>query len=387
MPTYTAEYLFDGSQIRKNAFISINENGVIEDLGQAQKEMNIDKHFPGLLMPGFINTHCHLELSHLKAKVDTGTGLLPFLSSVVQFRDVDQKEIDEAIAFNDNFMWENGIQACGDISNKADTFAVKESSPIRYYTFIEMFDLLQENLTDMFFGQYKEVFDACKETGGNKFSASPHAPYSVTPGMFNKINSLNSGTRTISIHNQETPHENAYFQDKTGDFTAFFKRLGFDDSAFSPINKDSIYYATENMDKKHRTLFVHNTTSQAKNIQDAKDWGNPYWATCPNANLYIENSLPNYQTFIDCDAKMTIGTDSLSSNWQLSVLEEIKTIQRYNSFIPVATLLQWSTKNGAEALGFDDKLGSFEKGKNPGLIHLSNFNGNSLQDCEVSRIK
>lgn len=387
MPTYTAEYLFDGSQIHKDAFIRCNENGEIEELGQAQKGMPCEKHFSGLLMPGFINTHCHLELSHLKGKVDTGTGLLPFLSNVVQFRDVDQEEIDHAIAYNNKYMWDNGIQACGDISNKADTFAVKEASPIRYYTFIEMFDLLQDNLTEMFFGQYKEVFDACKEIGGNKYSASPHAPYSVSQGMFAKINSLNSGNRTISIHNQETPHENAYFQNKTGDFTAFFKRLGFDDSNFSPIQKDSIYYATEQLDNKHKTLFVHNTTSNAQNIKDAQKWGDPYWATCPNANLYIENTLPDYQTFIDCNAKMTIGTDSLSSNWQLSVLEELKTIQRYNSFIPIETLLQWSTKNGAEALSFNDTLGTFEIGKTPGIIHLSNFDGNSIIECDVHRIK
>ncbi len=386
MPTYISEYLFDGSQLIKNAFLKCNEEGVIEEWGQAPKNSTGAKELSGLLMPGFINTHCHLELSHLKGKVDTGTGLLPFLSGVVNFRDVEQKEIDEAIVKHDHYMWEKGIQAVGDISNKTDTFSTKERSPIRYYTFVEMFDLLQDNLTEMFFGQYKEVFEACTEKGGNGFSASPHAPYSVSSGMFAKINSLNSGKRTISIHNQETPHENAYFQNKTGDFTAFFKRLGFDDTAFTPIQKDSIYYAMEKMDPSHRTLFVHNTTTSAKNILDATEWGNAYWATCPNANLYIENTLPDYETFLSSGAKVTIGTDSLSSNWQLSVLEELKTIQKYNSFIPLETLLQWSTINGAEALGFENELGSFETGKKPGLILLEHFKGSSLQQCQVKRL-
>jgi cytosine/adenosine deaminase-related metal-dependent hydrolase len=65
---------------------------------------------------------------------------------------------------------------------------------------------------------------------------------------------------------------------------------------------------------------------------------------------------------------MTIGTDSLTSNWQLSVLEEMKTIARYQSYVPFATLLRWATLNGAEALGFDDTLGSLEVGKTPGLV-------------------
>ena len=67
-----------------------------------------------------------------------------------------------------------------------------------------------------------------------------------------------------------------------------------------------------------------------------------YFATCPNANLYIEGQLPHYLSFINADARMTIGTDSLTSNWQLSVLEEMKTIQRYHSYISTETLLKWA---------------------------------------------
>jgi cytosine/adenosine deaminase-related metal-dependent hydrolase len=64
---------------------------------------------------------------------------------------------------------------------------------------------------------------------------------------------------------------------------------------------------------------------------------------------------------------MTIGTDSLTSNWQLSVLEEMKTIARYQSYVDFETLLHWATLNGAEALGYETTLGSLEIGKIPGL--------------------
>ncbi|HQV66448.1 MAG TPA: amidohydrolase family protein, partial [Saprospiraceae bacterium] len=96
-----------------------------------------------------------------------------------------------------------------------------------------------------------------------------------------------------------------------------------------------------------------------------------FWATCPNANLYIENKLPDYQIFRDADAKVTIGTDSLTSNWQLSIWEEIKTIRKYQSYIPLEELLTWATINGAEALSYEDRLGSFEVGKTPGILHIS----------------
>ena len=64
---------------------------------------------------------------------------------------------------------------------------------------------------------------------------------------------------------------------------------------------------------------------------------------------------------------MTIGTDSLTSNWQLSVWEEIKTIRRYASYVSLDELVTWACYNGACALGFDEDLGSFEVGKSPGV--------------------
>jgi imidazolonepropionase-like amidohydrolase len=68
---------------------------------------------------------------------------------------------------------------------------------------------------------------------------------------------------------------------------------------------------------------------------------------------------------------MTIGTDSLTSNWQLSILEEMKTISRYQSYVPFETLLGWATINGALALGMEETLGSLSVGKSPGILNLS----------------
>ena len=386
-----AEYLFDGYKILENGYLILEDN-TITDVGQAQKGNSIFGNqdiinLKGLVMPGFINTHCHLELSHLQSKAHTGTGLLSFLHSVISLREVDPKLIQQAIVDQDNYMWSQGIQAVGDISNKLDTFETKESSPIRYYTFVEMFDLLQESLTDSVFHQYKAVYDGYANTEKNRKSAVPHAPYSVTPQLYKKINTLNSENRTVSIHNQETPDENAYFFDKSGGFSAFFHTLGLDDEAFIPTGKPSIEFAFQHMDPHQKTIFVHNTLTTKTDIHSAQAWNsNVFWATCPNANLYIENNLPNYADFIDSKAKMTIGTDSLTSNWQLSILEEIKTIQRFCSYIPVDMLLQWATINGAEALSFDKELGSFEIGKKPGVIHLKEFDSHSLQSCTVHRI-
>lgn len=328
----------------------------------------------GAIVPGFVNAHCHLELSHMKGVAPTGTGLLPFLKTVVNYRDVSEEQILEAIKNGDQEMWENGIQAVGDICNKADTAATKTSSRIRYYSFVEMFDFLQDDWAQKTFDGYYEVYKQQPGEGRHRKSCVPHAPYTVSKKLFGLINEANAGEEplTISIHNQETVHEDNFFLRKTGDFSTFFKDFGLDVSAFEPTGKPSIYYALAHMETRHRTLFVHNTITQPEEIAATVKWsnGNCFWATCPNANLYIENRLPNYRYFLDAGANVCIGTDSLTSNWQLSILEEMKTIARYQSYVPFENLLQWATLNGTRALGFDDKLGSIEPGKRPGLLLL-----------------
>lgn len=353
-------------------------NGVVvtDDQGTILQIDKVEAHDPasvqqlnGVIVPGFINTHCHLELSHMKGRVDTGTGLLPFLKSVVAFRDIPMEEILEAITNADQEMYEAGIVAVGDISNKLDTAAQKNKSKLRYYTFVEMFDFLQDGMAQQTFDQYKKVYEGQSTAHGNQKSCVPHAPYTVSPSLFRMINGINpKGGITVSIHNQETAHEDEFFETKTGGFIDFYTHFGFPVDQIPATGQHSIYYAMEHLNPECRTLFVHNTMTTSADIQAAQKWSDQvYWATCANANLYIENRMPYYQHFLDNNARMTIGTDSLTSNWQLSVLEELKAIAKYQSYVPFETLIRWATLNGAQALGFDADLGSIEVGKTPGL--------------------
>ncbi len=390
MKKISADYIFTGEgDLKKDLVIVADDLGRIVqiDPASAHDPSAVEK-FPGLICPGFINTHCHLELSHMLGKVDTGTGLIPFIKNVVQHRDIPQEEILKAIADQDMAMYENGIVAVGDISNKSDTFETKANSPIRYYTFVEMFDFLFDGMTQTEYDKYKAVYDLLEQNEKDDFRAVPHAPYSVSENLFKKINELNPVAGTVSIHNQETPEENLLFLEKTGGFVDFYNGFNIPLEHFQSIGKRSIHHAIAHMDPEQKTLFVHNTTCVPEDLKAAMEWSeNTYWVTNPNANLFIENRLPNYQYFRDAGCRLTIGTDSLTSNWQLSILEEIKTIRQFQSYVPLAELLRWATKNGAEALGFDDTLGTFDVGKKPGILNINLSDKGDLSiDSKVNRI-
>ncbi len=371
---YTADYILPISENPiKNGVITLDENDRIVEISgpKSTKSEKLIK-LKGSIIPGFINAHCHLELSHLKGKIPTGTQLIPFITTVVQKRGSNKLQIAKAIGQSDDAMWKNGIQAVGDICNTTDTLTTKSNSKIQYYNFVELFDLWQNDGTQNAIDQYSKVLTSFQKNQKN-VSAVPHAPYSVTPELFEAIRLLNQGKYvSVSIHNQETKPENEMFQEGNGHFYQFYKSFGLNLDHFYKTETSSIYYAMDQMDPTQRSIFVHNTLTKLEEIQSAIQWSDEvYWATCPNANLYIENTLPFYKSFIETDANVCIGTDSLSSNWQLSILEEMKTIKKYNSWMPIETILKWATLNGAKALGFDKQLGSLELGKTPGLVQLN----------------
>lgn len=379
MPLYTADYVYPVSAPPiKNGIVKVNPSGKIIEVTDPLSTGFIAPASPpekldGVLVPGFINAHCHLELSHLAGKSATGKTLLPFLVDVVTMRETHQAAIDAAIVEQDRLMWEAGIQAVGDICNKADTAIVKKNSRIDYYSFVEMFDFLQGENAQASYEIYRPAYDAQPAPK----SAVPHSPYTVSDELYKLINQLNTAGETVSIHNQETAAEDELFESGGGEFRTFFAGFGASLDKFDPPGTPSIYHAMRHMDASKRTLFVHNTLTTGAAIEAAQDWGENgvYWVTCPNANLYIENRLPRYDRFLGAGVKVCFGTDSLTSNWQLSVLEEMRTVARYQSYVPFNQLLRWATINGAEALQFEDRLGSLEKGKRPGLLLLTQLCG------------
>lgn len=324
--------------------------------------------FSGILVPGYVNAHCHLELSHMKGKISSGTGLISFIKDIVSQRESDLEFIEACIKDADEEMISSGIVAVGDICNKVDTFACKDASAIWYHSFVEMFDFMQPAMAEDVFNQYMQVYHQAEVREGHTRSAVPHAPYSVSKDLFGAINSVNKTPTSISLHNQETQAETTLFRDRTGGFEALFASFGFPYGDELRTGQSSLQYALSHLDPRHKILLVHNTESTSTDVQFAHDWGDQvYWVSCPNANLYIENSLPNYAQFLNADAKVCLGTDSYASNWQLSIFEEMKTVKKYYSSISTRTLIDWATLHGAQSLGVDHHFGSIALGKTPGI--------------------
>jgi len=358
-----------------NFVLVTSEDGVIIELIEATNAGDNIEQLKGILTPGFVNAHCHLELSHMKGYIPEQTGLTGFILKVVFERHFENTEIVAAIKTADEAMFQNGIVAVGDICNNTLTIQQKSNSRLRYYNFIEASGF-PPDVSESRFKRSRDFYDAYHAVFPES-SIVPHAPYSVSPELFALINDF-PGNRVISIHNQETAAENELYQSKEGAFMDMYQKMNIDVSSFKPTYKTSLQSYLPRLNNYQSLILVHNVCTSREDIQFEKllttlQPRQTFYCLCPNANLYITNSLPDVNLLVEQQSDMVLGTDSLASNHQLSILEEIKTLQKHFPGISLQTMLQWATINGAKALQMEKELGSFEKGKKPGIVLIENM--------------
>lgn len=394
---FKANQLFDGNKLYGIEKVLVtDETGIIIDLINVLDAGDDVNQMEGILSPGFINSHCHLELSHLKNVIPPHTGLIEFLCSVVSKREtssqlplsgegyIDRKNLKlQSIIKAEKEMYENGIVAVADICNTDDTASVKSKSLIRWQNFVEVLSFSDEMANENFI-HYKKVAASIdnqlrRSSIPHRTTIVPHAPYTISPKTFNLINEVTKN-QIISIHNQEHPAEDELYKTGGGDFLELFKIFGLYQSPFPVTGKSSIRSYLPYFNNGQTIILIHNTFMTREDVLWANDYAringfNLIYCLCINANLYIENKVPPIDIFMKNDCRIVLGTDSYSSNWQLNILSEIHAIQKYFPDIPLETILKWATLNGAKALQWDNDLGSFEKGKKPGIILINPKSG------------
>ncbi len=380
MKSFKADYVFPVSADPiKNGIVTVDDSGKIVSVSTHTPPDAEVEQLNGIICPGFVNTHCHLELSHLENLTPRQTGLVEFIKSVQQLRGAGEEVITKAAFAADEQMYNNGIVAVGDISNSINSLEVKKQSKLYYHTFVELFSFLPERAEEAF----ESALKLQKQFKPLSTSITPHAPYSVSKDLFRLIkNYSDANENLLSIHNQECEDENKFYRYKLGAFNDLYKSLGIDISYFKPQARNSIQSVLPLLSSRQNILMVHNTCTNLKDIYFVKRFDRRInWCFCPTANLYIEGRLPKIDLFVDEGFNITLGTDSLASNDKLCILSEMRILQQHLPALSTATLLEWATINGAKFLGIDDEIGTLEVGKAPGLNLITGLDGLKITDA------
>lgn len=389
---FKADNLFTGTEmLNSNKVLVIKKDGTVEAIIDADDAGDVET-FKGIISPGFINAHCHLELSHMKGLIPEKTGLIDFVFKVVNERHFAEEEILNAIDAAENEMLLNGIVAAGDICNNILTLPQKKKKRLAYYNFIEASGWLP-SVSQPRFESALNIYNNFT-THNSQFithnSIVPHAPYSVSDELWKLITPYFEN-KIVSIHNQETFFEDELFLRGTGDFTRMYELMKIDNTHHIPSKKSSLQTYFSKLSGAASIILVHNTFTNQEDIDFIKRTTNYKLLTsfciCANANQYIENTMPHIQLLTENNCNIVLGTDSLASNHSLNLLDEMKTIQKNFPGISLTKMLQWATLNGAKALQMENALGSFEKGKIPGVVLIENIEEVKLKkESSIKRI-
>ncbi|MBR5300420.1 MAG: amidohydrolase family protein [Bacteroidales bacterium] len=373
MKRITAEYIYtlEAEPIR-NGFVEYEDDGTIVAVGQCASDEEV---MPGAIVPGFVNAHCHVELSHLHRKFRKGTGMAGFIDQINELRDWAGREVKQQLVLEwMDKMWNDGVSAMADISNDDSSFDVKKSHDMYTRTFLEVFGSEPE----MCEGVMKDVtaLKAVADEAGIDAAPTPHSCYTMSPQLLSASAAAGLESGFLSYHSQESQEEEDLLISGSGAMYENRKRSGM---STPPVTGESSlkYFLDRLSDVKpapydEHILLVHNVCLQQSDIDAVKQtMNNAYFAICPLSNIFIHNALPPIPLMRENGLAIALGTDSLSSNDDLDMIKELVCLHENFPEVPMNELFTWASCNGARFLGKDDILGSIVAGKRPGLVHVS----------------
>ena len=390
MKRFAAQYVITNTgHPLKRAVVTTENDGTIlsvEDTRGNLKEEHSTVYYNGIIIPGFVNCHSHLELSHMKDSVPEQTGLGGFLEYIRNTRENEREKIISRAFSADKSMYNEGIVLCADICNTTDTFGIKKDSRIRYHNLLEVFGIDPEKAEK----RMKEITTVSEMARKMDliFSLVPHSVYSMSLTLLRILKNECRYNKLTSIHFMETSSEKTLLDDHSGQLMESYQRMGILPEKLETAASHETAVLNE-VTRSGNLILVHATYADRETIRAVKARSNLFWCLCPNSNLYIGNTLPPVSHLIKEGCDLVIGTDSLASNHKLSILEELKTIQYNFPELSLVNLISWATANGARALGEEKLYGTIEPGKKPGLLVLENVdlqNMKLLPETTVTRL-
>ncbi|XCN71401.1 MAG: amidohydrolase family protein [Candidatus Electrothrix aestuarii] len=340
--------------------------GRFQEITRSSPGAEVIDHPETVLMPGLINAHTHLELSHLAhlSQEPAPASFPGWIGHMLAERmkvNADKDTILDAARAVLTQQQAQGVVAIADITNTGFTQELIQEFQGQLLCLKEYLGLRAANVSDLLAALNQETVQTC----------TAHAPYSTHLDLLQALRQkARAAQQVFSIHVAESLAEHDLISQGTGAMRDFLEERGFWDGSFQPTgsnSKGAVSYLHQHGLLDRQTLCVHciHVTAQEMDLlvkTDAKV------CLCPGSNRYLGVGTAPVENYLRKGLLPALGTDSLTSNPELSIWREMRLLAEEHPTVDPANILRMATLGGAEALGLDKQLGSLEAGKEARIL-------------------
>lgn len=330
--------------------------GVPEDLGA------------GVLMPGLVNAHTHLELSHLAGRPDASGGFVSWVRDLVALREAAGPErARQGAAAAIETLLSLGTAAVGDVSNALGHLDLLAASPLRAVVFFELIgwdpDKVQAALD--FADARLAALPGTLRSAGLEVRVAAHAPYSVAPDL---LKALGARPDYAGLHLAESPEETRFLASGEGEWPVFLAERGMGQVRFAPPGQSPVAYADGLGALRPGVVAAHCVQVDEADCARLARSG-AHVALCPRSNRTLSVGCVPLPRLMAAGVRLCLGTDSLASAPSFNLLEDAAALHEAFPEVPPAALVRMATAGGAEALGLPE-LGAIAPGKSAALAFV-----------------
>jgi aminodeoxyfutalosine deaminase len=318
-----------------------------------------------VVLPGFVNAHTHLELSHLRGAVKPTRDFFDWLGRLLTKTNepgASEQTFVDAARDGARESLLAGVTTAGDVTARPTNVRAEQThGPLRVVSFGEVIAIgrsrnrlgqrLQAAIDDREMSRYLSI------------GVSPHSPYTIEQdGVRACVETGEVSRMRMCMHLAETRDEVQFTEYGDGRVREYLQTLGVWDQAIRCPQMSPVPLAHRYGLLTSRTVLAHaNYVSEADITLIAAHGA--HVAYCPRTHAAFEHPPHTYQRMLSTGVNVCVATDSLASNPSLSVLDEARFIRSIDEAIEGEELISMATLRGARALGLDRDIGSIEVGK------------------------
>ena len=321
----------------------------------------------GTLLPGFINGHTHLELGWTQAEIGAFTGFTGWLEQLIVSKGTPilEETIAAAVSEGVKSLVSSGVTTVGEISSYGGLDKpILEQSGLRAVLFREILDS-NEHRTD---------FNFKPGDGLVEERAFPHAPYSCSPRLLRKVfRAHHKNGVPFGMHLAESPDEVEFVKCCANKIEGKIFPLIRKESFKRPAAESPFaYFSKMGLSEGDSVTLIHMVQVGEEEADEISRLGLGI-VLCPRSNLFLQAGAPPFKHYSGVE-RLGIGTDGLSSNYNLDFFEELRAFHLLMSQAigekAAFKSVHAATLGGAGALYLEEKTGSIDPGKEADLIYI-----------------